>query len=90
MMTPLLGVLVLRRYHIRYVVKIHYFFKNLLFFFNAQIKQPEGISIMSKEGTTTIVNFMTQCMDSFARVWPNKSSSENALFFKNLLLFNQA
>ena len=73
-----------------YVVKIHYFFKNLLLYFNAQIKQPEGILIMPKEGTTTIVNFMTQGMDSAARVWSNKSSSENALFFKNLLLFNQA
>ena len=33
----------------------------------AQIKQTEGLIIMFKEGTTTIVNFMTQGMDSFAR-----------------------
>ena len=38
------------------------------------------IVMMTKEGSTKIVNFMTQGRDFCARVWPIKSYSENALF----------
>ena len=51
-MTPGLGVLVLRYGHISYL-------GNLLLYFQAQIRQVEGIVMMSKEGSTKIVNFMT-------------------------------
>ena len=50
------GVLVLRSGHI---LKLHYLFKNLLLYSQAQIRQTEGMVMMSKEGTTKIVNFMT-------------------------------
>ena len=55
-MTPCVGVLVLRCGHISYVVKIYYFFKNLLIYSKAHIRQTEGIVMMSKRGSTKIVN----------------------------------
>ena len=57
-MTPVIGVLVLRCGHISYIVKMNYFCENLLFSL-AQIRQFEGIVMMSKEGSAKIVNFMT-------------------------------
>ena len=60
--TPGAVVLVLRCGHISYIVKIPYFFKNFLLYSQAQIRQIEGIVMivmMSKEGSTKIVNFMT-------------------------------
>ena len=53
------GVLVLRCGHMSYIVKIIYFFKNLLLCFQTQIRQTEGIVMMSKEESNKIVNFMT-------------------------------
>ena len=57
------GVWVLRCGHISYIVKTHYFFKNLLLNSQAQIKQSECIGlpvvIMSKEESTKIVNSIT-------------------------------
>ena len=58
-MNPRGGFLVLGLGNMRYIVKIHYFFKNLFLYSHAQIKQTEGIVIMSKEGSTKIVNFIT-------------------------------
>ena len=58
-MTPEVGVHVLKCGHISYIVKIHYFFKNLLLSSQAQIRQPEDIVMMSKEGSTKIVNLIT-------------------------------
>ena len=60
-----------------YIVEIHYFFKILLLFSQAQIIQTEGIVMMTKEGYTKVVNFMTPG----ARRWPYKSHNENAFFF---------
>ena len=37
---------------------MHYFFKNLLLYSQAQIRQTEGIVMMSQEGFNKIVNFM--------------------------------
>ena len=48
-MTPGVGVLVLRCSHISFIVKIHYFFKNLLLYSQAQIRQTKGKVMMSKE-----------------------------------------
>ena len=57
-MTTGTGVLVLGRTHISHIVKIHYFFKNLFLYSQAQIRQTKYI-IMTNEGSTIILNFMT-------------------------------
>ena len=36
--------------------------------------------MMTKEGSTKFVDFMTFRLDSHARSWPYKSPSKNALF----------
>ena len=51
------GVLVLRCGHISYIVKINYLYENLLLYSKAQIRQTEGVVMISKEGSTKIVNF---------------------------------
>ena len=58
-MTPGEGVLVLGRGHISNSVKMHYFFKNLLLNSRALIRQTKYVVMMTKEGSTKIVNFMT-------------------------------
>ena len=58
-MTPGAGVLVLGCGHIRYIVKMHYFFKNLLLNSQALIRQTKYVVMMTKEGSNKIVNFMT-------------------------------
>ena len=52
-------VLVLWRGHISHIVKMHYFFKNLFFNSQALIRQTKYVVMMTKEGSTKIVNFMT-------------------------------
>ena len=42
-MTPGVGVLVLRCGHISYIVRINYFYENLLVYSQAQFRQTEGI-----------------------------------------------
>ena len=51
-MTPGEVVLVLRCGHLSYIVKSNDFFKNLLPYSRAQIRQTEGVVIMLKEGFT--------------------------------------
>ena len=58
-MIPWVGVLVLGRGHISHRVKMHYFFKNLLLYFQALMKQTKYVVMMTKEGSTKIVNFMS-------------------------------
>ena len=58
-MTPGVGVLVLGRGHISNIVKMHYFFKNRLLYSQAYIRQTKYVVMMTKEGSTKIVNFMT-------------------------------
>ena len=55
-MTPMAGVLVLECGHISHMVKMHYFSKNL--YFPAWIRKTKYKIIMTKEGSTKIVNFM--------------------------------
>ena len=75
------GVLVLGCGHISHLMKIHYFFTNLLLYSGAWFRQTKCIVMMTKEGSTKIVNFMTPGAGVLvARVWPYKSYSENALF----------
>ena len=56
---PRAGVLVLNLGQISHIVKIHYFFKNLLLYSQAYIKQTRYKVMMTKEGSTKIVNFLT-------------------------------
>ena len=89
-MTPRTGILVLGGGHISYIVKMHYFFKNL---FLSEIKHTKNIVMLTKERYTKVVNFMTpQDRGSCAMAWPNKSYSEIALFVLhvNLLLYTVA
>ena len=53
------GVLVLGRGYISHIVKLHYFFKNILLYSKALIRQTKYLVMMTKEGSTKIVNFMT-------------------------------
>ena len=81
LMTPGAGVLVLGRGHISHIVKMHYFFKNLLLNSQAQNRQTKYVVMMTKVWSTKIVNFMTTWgRGSCGRVWPYKSYSENTLF----------
>ena len=58
-MTPGVEVLVLGRGHISHIVKMHYFIKNLLIYSGASIRQTMYIVMMTKEGSTKIIDFMT-------------------------------
>ena len=58
-MTPRAEVLVLGCGYISYKVKILYSFKNLLLYSQAKIRQTMYIVMMTKEGSTKIVTFMT-------------------------------
>ena len=56
--TPWIGVLMLRSVHKNDIVEIDNFFKSLLH--QTRIRQTEGIVMVSSEGSTNIVNFMTR------------------------------
>ena len=58
-MTPGAGVLVLGCGHISHIVKMHYFFENLLFNSQALIRQTKYVVLITKEGSTKIVPFIT-------------------------------
>ena len=58
-MTPGAGVFVPWCGHISHIVKMHYFFKYLLLYSQAKIKQTKYIVLMTKEGFTKIINFVT-------------------------------
>ena len=58
-MTPGAGALALGCCQISQIVKMHYFFKNLLRCSHAQIRQTKYIAIMTNEGSTKTLNFMT-------------------------------
>ena len=70
-MTSTAGVLVLGCGHISRIVKMHYFFKNLLLYSQALIRQTKYVVMMTKERSNKIVNFMTPWDRSFcAWAWP--------------------
>ena len=56
---PREGVLVLGCGYISHILKVHYFFKKFFLYYHAYISQTKYIVIMTKEGSTKIVNFMT-------------------------------
>ena len=67
-----------------------YFFKNLLLYSQALIRQTKYVVMMTKEGSTKIVNFMTPGAGVLVLGRGHISHYENALyFFKNLLLYSQ-
>ena len=43
--------------HISHIVKMHYFFKNLLIYSGALFRQTKCIVMMTKEGSTNLPNF---------------------------------
>ena len=90
-MTPREGVLVLGCGHISHKVKVHYFFKSPLLYSHAYIRQTKYIVMMTKEGSTKIVNFMK----SDAGVLVLGCCHINHIvkvhyFYKNFLLYSQA
>ena len=58
-MTPWAGVLVLGCGHISHIVNMHYFYKNLLLYSQALIRQTKYVVMMTKEESTKIINFIT-------------------------------
>ena len=79
-MTPEAGVLVLGCGHISHIVKMHYFFENLLFNSQALIRQTKYVVTMTKEGSTKIVNFMTPGVGVLVLRRGHISQSKNPLF----------
>ena len=57
--TPGTEVLVLGCGHLSCIVKMHYFFKILLLYSQAKIRQTKYVLIMTKEGSTIILHNMT-------------------------------
>ena len=53
------GVLVLRCGHISYIVRINYFYENLLLYSQTYLRQTKYIVLINKEGLTKIITFMT-------------------------------
>ena len=89
-MTPGAGVLVLGCGHISHLMKIHYFFTNLLLYSGAQIRQTKYIVMMTKEGSTKIVTFMTPGAGVLVLGHGHISHIVKMLyFFKNILLYSQ-
>ena len=90
-MTPAAGVLALGRGHISQIVKIHYFFKNLLLYSQAEIRKTKYIVMMTKEGYTKIVNFMTPAAGVLALGCGHVNQIVKIHYFiKNLLLHSKA
>ena len=70
---------------------MHYFFKNLLLYSQALIRQTKYIVMMTKEGSTKIVNFMTPGAGVLVLGRGHISHiMKMHYFFKNLLLYFQA
>ena len=68
-----------------------YFFKNLLLYSGAWFRQTKYIEMMTKEGSTKIVNFMTPGAGVLALGHGHISHIVKIhYFFKNLLLYSQA
>ena len=68
-----------------------YFFKNLLPYSQALIRQTKYAVMMTKEGSTKIVNFMTPGVGVLVLGQGHISHIvKMPYFFKNLLLYTQA
>ena len=82
-MTPGAGVLVLGCGHISHIVKLHYFFKNLLVYFPG-IDQTNKVCSNDDQGRVyqSYKFHDPGGRGSCAMVWPYKSYSENVLFLE--------
>ena len=90
-MTPGAGALVQGRGNISYVVKMHYFFKNLRLYSQAYNRQTKCKVMMTKEGFIKIVNFMTPGAGVLVLGRGHISHNVNLhYFFNNLLLYSGA
>ena len=78
--TPGTWVLVLGRGHISHIVKMHFSFKNRLLYSKTTFRQTKSIVLMTKEGSTKYVNFMTPGAGVLMLGRGHMSYSENALF----------
>ena len=84
--TPGAGVLLLG--HISRIVKMHYSFKNLFLYSQAQIRQTQYKAMMTKEGSTKIVNFMTPGAKVLVLGYGHESHIVKIHYFnKNFLLY---
>ena len=89
-MTPGAGVLMLGHGHISHIVKLHYFFKNILLYSKALIRQTKYLVMMNKEGSTKIVNFMTPGAGVLVLGRGHISHIVKMRYFFNNLLYTQA
>ena len=81
----------LGRGHISHTVNMQYFFKNLLLFSQAKIKQTKYIVMMNKEGSSKIVTFMTPRAEVLVLGCGHISHIVKMHYsYKNLLLYSQA
>ena len=72
-------------------VKLLYFLKNLLFYSQALIRQTKYVGMMTKEGSTKIVNFMTHSAGVLVLGHDHISHIVKLhYFFKNRLFYSQA
>ena len=91
-MNPGAGVLVLGHGHISHIVKLLYFFNNLLLYSHAGIDQTtKYVVMMTKEGFTKIINFMTPGAGVLVLGRGHISHIVKLhYFFNDLLLYSQA
>ena len=91
-MTSGAGVLMLGFGHISHIGKMHYFFKNLLLYSHTQIRQNKYIVMMTKEGSTKIIIFMTPGAGILLLGCGHISIQSKCIncFFENLLLYSYA
>ena len=88
-MTPGVGVLVLRCGHISYIVKINYFYENLLYP-GAWFRQTKCVVMMTREGSTNIVNIMTPEVGVLVLSCGHISYTVKLNYFYENLLYTQA
>ena len=86
-MIPGTGVFMLGCGHISHIVKMHYFFKNLLFNSQALIRQTKYVVMMTKEGSIKIVNFQT-CRAGVLIIGRGHISSENEFCLLKSFLYS--
>ena len=67
-------------------VKLMYFFKNLLLYSQALNRQTKYVVMMTKEGSTKIVNFMIPGVGVLVLGCGHSHRVKMHYFFKNLLL----
>ena len=84
-------VLVLVHGHISHIVKMRYFFKNLLLYSQALITQTKYVVMMTNERSTKTVNVMTRGTGVLVLGRGHISHIVKLhYFFNNLLLYTQA